>query len=175
MALLSLGLIIIITLLYPTINFAVVQSVNALISGNDRSPSLSMRRTISLVGMGLALLLDTVVVDMGYVFGLCRSPGLGFLAYVLPCASFLSIMLAKRKAFSVSSVCAVLIAMHHGARNGARLNGAGHQQHHRDVDGGECRWRRVQMEAIADGGHCRWRPVYMEASADGGQCRWRPV
>ena len=109
MALLSLGLIIVITLLYPIITFPVVQSVNALISGNDRSPSLSMRRTISLVGMGLALLLDTVVVDMGYVFGLCGSPGLGFLAYVLPCASFLSIMLAKRKAFSVSSVCAVLI------------------------------------------------------------------
>jgi hypothetical protein len=110
-ALLSLGLIIIITLLYPIITFPVVQSVNALISGNDRSPSLSMRRTISLVGMGLALLLDTAVVDIGYVFGLCGSRGLGFLAYVLPCASFLSIMLAKRKAFSVSSVCAVLIVI----------------------------------------------------------------
>ena len=111
MALLSLGLIIIITLLYPITTFPVVQSVNALISGNDRSPSLSMRRTISLVGMGLALLLDTAVVDMGYVFGLCGSRGLGFLVYVLPCASFLSIMLAKRKAFSVSSVCAVLIVI----------------------------------------------------------------
>ena len=91
--------------------YAVVQSVNALISGNDRSPSLSMRLIISLVGMGLALLLDTAVVDMGYVFGLCGSRGLGFFAYVLPCASFLSIMLAKRKAFSVSSVCAVLIVI----------------------------------------------------------------
>ena len=109
MALLSLGLIIIITLLYPIITFPVVQSVNALISGNDRSPSLSMRRIISLVGMGLALLLDTAVVDMGCVFGLCGSRGLGFLVYVLPCASFLSIMLAK--AFSVSSVCAVLIVI----------------------------------------------------------------
>jgi hypothetical protein len=110
-ALLSLALIIIIPRPYPILTCPIVQSVNALISGNDRSPSLSMRRTISLVGMGLALLLDTAVVDMGYVFGLCGSRGLGFLAYVLPCASFLSIMLAKRKAFSVSSACAVLIVI----------------------------------------------------------------
>jgi hypothetical protein len=47
-ALLSPGLIIVITLLYPIITFPVVQSVNALISGNDQSPSLGMRRIISL-------------------------------------------------------------------------------------------------------------------------------
>jgi hypothetical protein len=50
-ALLSPGLIALITLLYPINNFPVVKSVNALISGSDRSPSLNMRRIISLVGI----------------------------------------------------------------------------------------------------------------------------
>jgi hypothetical protein len=127
-ALLSLGLIIVITLLYPIITSPVVQSVNALISGSDRSPSLSMRRTpISLVGMGLVLLLDTAVVDMGYVFGLSGSRGLGFLAYVLPCASFLSMDHARQTQglLRIKRMCRP--DRHHGARNGVRLNGAGHQ------------------------------------------------
>jgi hypothetical protein len=42
------------------------------------------------------------------------------------------------------------------------------------ADGGECRWRRVQVEASADGGECRWRRVQMETGVDGGECRWRP-
>jgi hypothetical protein len=41
---------------------------------------------------------------MGCVFDLCGSP-------VLPCASFLSIMIPKRKTFSRSRICAVLIAI----------------------------------------------------------------
>jgi amino acid permease len=110
MALLSLGLVIIITLLYPVINFPTVQAVAALISGNDKTPSPAMRRNISIVGLALVMLLDTAIVDMSFVFGLCGSLGLGFLAYVLPCASFLAITKA-RGGLVADKIIAVVIGL----------------------------------------------------------------
>ena len=89
-ALLSLGLITIVTLLYPLINFPMVQGVAGFVTGTT-SPPTQTRAIISVVALLACLVLDTTVKQMGLVFGLAGSLGLGLLAYVLPAAAFLTI------------------------------------------------------------------------------------
>merc|ERR1712232_1478030 len=89
MSALKLGLCVVITLLYPLINFPTVYAIDALIAGEGGAPSLRRKRVASVLVWMSVLALDTLVKDLGLVFGLAGSLGLGLLAYVLPAAGSL--------------------------------------------------------------------------------------
>lgn len=95
-AMLRLGIIIMITLLYPIINFPCAQAVLAL-RGNFMAPSMRSWRLVSVLGLVLVLFIDTVITDLGTVFGLAGALGLGLVAYVLPCSAFLVISWRQRQ------------------------------------------------------------------------------
>jgi amino acid permease len=100
-AILRLGIIIMITLLYPIINFPCVSAIGAL-PGNFAAPSMRAWRTMSVIGLCLVLFIDTSISlasthGLDDVFGISGSLGLGLVAYTLPCAAFLAISLRARR------------------------------------------------------------------------------
>jgi amino acid permease len=89
-ALLSLLLVFALTLLYPLINFPTTQCLDALWAGEGGALSLRRRRVFSVLGLGAVVAVDTLLPNVGEVFGISGSLGLGLIAYVLPCAASLA-------------------------------------------------------------------------------------
>jgi len=81
-------LVVCIILLYPVINYPMVQSLQTLIWGGGSSPEWS-RPAISIVGVLGVAVVDFYVSDLVDLFGLCGSLGLGVIAYILPAVLFL--------------------------------------------------------------------------------------
>jgi hypothetical protein len=88
--LLKLGLVVVITLLYPLINFPTVTALDALAAGPKGAPSHARRKLFSVVGLLCVIAIDTLLPDIGLVFGLAGSLGLGLIAFCLPTAAFLA-------------------------------------------------------------------------------------
>jgi len=111
-AFLRLGIIVMITLLYPIINFPCVQAVDSLIAGRFGAPSMRRWKIMSVLGFVFVLLIDTLVTDLSDVFSLSGALGLGLVAYVLPCSA--AIMVSCRQEPSTGTrtmrvACAALI------------------------------------------------------------------
>lgn len=107
-SLLMLGLCVVITMLYPLINFPAVGALDALCAEPGAAPSIKRRRIFTAILLVSTLTLDTAVSDLGLIFGLCGSLGLGLLAYVLPTAAFLG--LSGRNALGHTSWIKVVLA-----------------------------------------------------------------
>lgn len=112
---LKLGLCVIITLLYPLINFPAVNAIDALIAGKDGAPSQRRKRIASVALWVGTLAIDTFVKDLSLAFGLAGSLGLGLLAYVLPTAGFLgnirNLPLDMRTHVATTASAAVVLVM----------------------------------------------------------------
>jgi len=89
-SMLRLGIIVVITLLYPIINFPCVSSLLAL-RGRFSAPSMRSWRITSILCLIFVLLIDTLVTNLGDLFGLSGSLGLGLVAYVLPASAGLAV------------------------------------------------------------------------------------
>jgi len=87
---LRLGIIVMITLLYPIINFPCISAVDA-IRGKFAAPSMRRWRIMSVLGLAFVLLIDTAIKNIGPVFGIAGALGLGPVAYVLPCSAFIAV------------------------------------------------------------------------------------
>ena len=96
-AVLCLGLIFMITLLYPLINYPTVQAVDAIFAGPAGPPSLRRRRVLSVVGLGLVIATDVLLPNLGTIFGIAASLGLGLIAFCLPVAAFLALPAARTR------------------------------------------------------------------------------
>lgn len=86
-----LVIIVMVTLLYPIINFPCMQAVDALIAGRFGTPSMWRWKLEAIIGLVLVLIVNTFITDLDAVFGLCGSLGLGLIAYVFPCAAALAV------------------------------------------------------------------------------------
>eukprot|EP00939_MAST-03C_sp_MAST-3C-sp1_P004894 g4894.t1 len=101
---LSLGLITVITLLYPLINFVIVQSIDDLcvsmgaFAKNSTVTSFTRKRYLSVAVLALIIGLDSLIDDLSYVFALAGSLGLGLIAYCLPAIVFLIAVWRRRYA-----------------------------------------------------------------------------
>lgn len=95
-SMLRLGIIVMITLLYPIINFPCVQALLAL-RGRFTAPSMRSWRITSVLCLIFVLLIDTTVNNLGDLFGLCGSLGLGLVAYVLPCSAGLAVTYRQQR------------------------------------------------------------------------------
>ena len=110
---LKLGLVVVITLLYPLINFPTVTALDALAAGGGGAPSHRRRQVFSVLGLGCTIAVDTLLPDIGLVFGLAGSLGLGLVAFCLPTAAFLAT--APRTAGNRASRAAGLLVCLAGA------------------------------------------------------------
>jgi len=77
---------LLLTLLYPVVNFPMVVSIEFLTGKWQHS-----RPIISTVGCLLILLVTMVVTDIVDLFGLCASLGLGSVVFIIPCLVFLRV------------------------------------------------------------------------------------
>jgi len=89
---LQMGLIVMITLLYPIINFPCISALDAL-RGRFTTPSAGRWRLLSVAALACVLFIDTIVPNLNDVFGLAGSLGLGLVAYVLPSSAALAVAL----------------------------------------------------------------------------------
>ena len=115
---LVLGLCIMITLLYPLINWPTVNAVDALIAGPGGVSSHTRKKRISVACLCLIILLDNLLGrSIGTVFGLAGSIGLGLIAFVLPVLTFLvdalgrnvSLQMKRRKMW-IGATAIILLA-----------------------------------------------------------------
>ena len=111
MAVLCLGLIFMITLLYPLINNPTVQAVDAIFAGPTGPPSLRRRRVLGFVGLGLVIATDVLLPHLNTIFGLAASIGLGLIAFCLPVAAFLALPRARRELGGAWTACAALVLL----------------------------------------------------------------
>ena len=86
-AVLCLGLVAMVTLLYPLINFPTVQALDALLAGPAGPPSLRRRRALSVLGLAAVVATDALLPHLDTIFGLAGSLGLGLIAFCLPAAA----------------------------------------------------------------------------------------
>jgi amino acid permease len=100
---LRLGIVVMITLLYPIINFPCVQAIDAL-RGKFTAPSMRRWRIMSVLGLVFVLTIDTAISDLGPVFGLAGALGLGPVAYALPCSAFIAVSMKQRSRVPVSAI-----------------------------------------------------------------------
>lgn len=109
----KLCLCVIITLLYPIINFPAVGAIDAMIGGPDRAPSLYRRRVASIALFISVVVVDTFVTNLNLVFGLAGSLGLGLLAYVLPCSAVLGaqVKLPQEDKMSTGSLIPITVVL----------------------------------------------------------------
>lgn len=93
----SFGLILVITLLYPLINWVIVHSVHdfalslGLLRANGATSAFARKRIITVAVLCFTIGLCTAVDDLSYVFALAGSLGLGLIAFVLPSAVYLTV------------------------------------------------------------------------------------
>jgi len=99
-----LGIILMVTFLYPIINFPYCQAVDALIAGRFGTPSTFRWKLVSIVGFVGVLLVDTLVTALDAVFGLAGGLGLGLIAYMLPSAAGLAVAFQRRHEAPVRSL-----------------------------------------------------------------------
>lgn len=102
---LILLMVVFIVLLYPLINYPIVQAFQNVIWGDESRAPYWSRPFISCVTVVMVAVVDFVVTDLGDLFGLCGSLGLGSVVYIIPCACFLKI--DPRSLFSPIKLCAV--------------------------------------------------------------------
>jgi len=95
--LLKLGLVIVITLLYPIINYPVLHGFETMlrIMGTDPEQwtmSYTVRRLLlTLAGMAFVAFLNIKAADLLQLFGLCGSWGVSLVCYVLPLLFYLKL------------------------------------------------------------------------------------
>ena len=89
-AVLCLGLVAMVTLLYPLINFPTVQALDALLAGPAGPPSLRRRRALSVLGLAAVVATDALLPHLDTIFGLAGSLGLGLIAFCLPAAAVIA-------------------------------------------------------------------------------------
>ena len=105
----SFGLLLMITLLFPLINFPMAVALDSLFSPRGAGPNFGRRRLISFLGLVAIIGMDTLVPDVDSVFSLAGSLGLGLMAFTLPPAAFLAIKDARRGRFVVVALAILLL------------------------------------------------------------------
>lgn len=88
-ALLSFGLVVVITLLYPLINWPTAAALDALYAGPKGTPSFARRRVWTLLNLAAIVTMDALLPSLETAFGLAGALGLGLIAFCLPAAAFL--------------------------------------------------------------------------------------
>merc|ERR1712129_164510 len=89
-------LTILIGLLYPIINFPAVAAIDAMFAGREGQSSQRRRNIATLFMVVVVVVIDSTVTNLGLLFGLAGSIGLGLLAYVLPVSAYLRLALSGR-------------------------------------------------------------------------------